>query len=190
MLPLRKNIAEMAGYVPGFQPQEAGWIKLNTNENPYPPSPAAVEAMRSLDADRLRRYPDPAAAAFRQAVSEALGVPLDSVIAGNGSDEVLIVGANGGFGICRIAAAFGDAGATVRCIACANDGSQELLGVGVVHGRIAAKPRGRGGFGWDSTFVPDGHGDRTYGEMSDDEKNAISHRRRAFEALKLALETT
>ena len=46
MIPLRKNIAEMAGYVPGFQPEdEAAWIKLNTNENPYPPSPKVVEAI-------------------------------------------------------------------------------------------------------------------------------------------------
>ena len=86
----RRNIEKMAGYVPGEQPKPGQKvIKLNTNENPYPPSPAAVEAMRSLDPERLRRYPDPAATAFRQSVSDALGVAVDSVIAGNGSDEVL-----------------------------------------------------------------------------------------------------
>ena len=61
MLPFRKNIAEMAGYVPGYQPDEPGWIKLNTNENPYPPSPKVVEAILSElanDGDNLRKYPD------------------------------------------------------------------------------------------------------------------------------------
>jgi XTP/dITP diphosphohydrolase len=57
----------------------------------------------------------------------------------------------------------------------------------VVEGAIASCPRGRRGFGWDSVFVPDDGGGRTYGEMSDGEKNTISHRRRAFEALREAL---
>lgn len=86
----RENIEKMAGYVPGEQPPPgAKVIKLNTNENPYPPSPAAVEVMRSLDGDALRRYPDPLATRFRQVVSETLGLPVDCIIAGNGSDELL-----------------------------------------------------------------------------------------------------
>ena len=86
----RDNIERMAAYVPGEQPAAgAKVVKLNTNENPYPPSPAAVEAMRALDADRLRRYPDPTATAFREVVAGVLDVPLEAVIAGNGSDEVL-----------------------------------------------------------------------------------------------------
>jgi non-canonical purine NTP pyrophosphatase (RdgB/HAM1 family) len=90
-------------------------------------------------------------------------------------------------GIGRIAHCFDDSRATARCLLCATDGTVEILGEGVVEGRIAARPRGRLGFGWDSVFVPDDPGDRTYGEMSEDEKNSISHRRRAFEALRKAL---
>ena len=90
-------------------------------------------------------------------------------------------------GICRIAHAFKDTSATVRCIAMAHDGTHEVVGLGVVHGRIVSTPRGARGFGWDSTFAPDGHGGRTYGEMSEAEKNAISHRRLAFESLRRAL---
>jgi non-canonical purine NTP pyrophosphatase (RdgB/HAM1 family) len=90
-------------------------------------------------------------------------------------------------GICRLVAAFGDPAATVRCIALATDGDREVMGVAEVRGRIVSAPRGDQGFGWDSTFAPaDGDG-RTYGEMSDDEKNSISHRKRAFEALRDAL---
>ncbi|MHC4717678.1 MAG: pyridoxal phosphate-dependent aminotransferase, partial [Planctomycetota bacterium] len=86
----RDNIQRMAGYVPGEQPAAgAKVVKLNTNENPYPPSPKALEALRSIEADALRRYPDPVATRFRQVVSEVLGVPVDWIIAGNGSDEVL-----------------------------------------------------------------------------------------------------
>jgi histidinol-phosphate aminotransferase len=87
---LRKNIERMVGYVPGEQPAPGEKvIKLNTNENPYPPSPKALEVLRSLEAEWLRRYPDPLATRFRQVVSDVLGVPLDWIIAGNGSDEVL-----------------------------------------------------------------------------------------------------
>jgi XTP/dITP diphosphohydrolase len=90
-------------------------------------------------------------------------------------------------GICRMARAFAESGAVVRCIACATDGGDEVVGVGEVEGAISRTPRGRRGFGWDSTFIPaDGDG-RTYAEMEDAEKNAISHRRRAFEALRKAL---
>ena len=86
----RENIERMSGYVPGEQPPAgARVIKLNTNENPYPPSPAAVEILHSFDADLLRRYPDPLAMGFRRAAAEALGVPVDSIIATNGSDELL-----------------------------------------------------------------------------------------------------
>ncbi len=86
----RDNIQKMAGYVPGEQPA-AGVevVKLNTNENPYPPSPKVLEAMRAVEADALRRYPDPLGTRFREVVSEVLGVPVEWIIAGNGSDEVL-----------------------------------------------------------------------------------------------------
>lgn len=86
----RPSIDAMAGYVPGEQPKPGTKIiKLNTNENPYPPSPAAIEVLRNLDSEWLRRYPDPFASEFRQAVSEALGVPVDWIIVGNGSDDLL-----------------------------------------------------------------------------------------------------
>lgn len=88
----RPAIDAMTGYVPGEQPKPGTKIiKLNTNENPYPPSPKAMEVLRSLDGEWLRRYPDPFAREFCQAVSEVLGVPADWVIVGNGSDDVLNV---------------------------------------------------------------------------------------------------
>lgn len=93
----------------------------------------------------------------------------------------------GASGICRIAAAFGDPRAVARCVACAADGSRIVVGEGAVLGSIAAEPRGLSGFGWDPAFIPDDGDGRTYGEMDDDEKNAISHRRKAFIALRDAL---
>ncbi|AET88083.1 histidinol-phosphate aminotransferase [Burkholderia sp. YI23] len=79
-------------YVPGEQPALAHPVKLNTNENPYPPSPRAVEAIRrelGEDGASLRKYPDPTAHALREAVAKHHGVRVDQVFAGNGSDEVL-----------------------------------------------------------------------------------------------------
>jgi histidinol-phosphate aminotransferase len=88
----RPAIDAMTGYVPGEQPKPGTKIiKLNTNENPYPPSPQAMAVLRNLESEWLRRYPDPFAREFCQAVSEALGVPADWVIVGNGSDDVLNV---------------------------------------------------------------------------------------------------
>lgn len=88
----RPNINAMTGYVPGEQPKPGTQIiKLNTNENPYPPSPKAMEVLQRIDAEWLRRYPHPFANDFRQAVSEVLEVPVDWVIVGNGSDELLSV---------------------------------------------------------------------------------------------------
>ncbi|HEY9908950.1 MAG TPA: histidinol-phosphate transaminase [Thermosynechococcaceae cyanobacterium] len=88
----RPAIDAMTGYVPGEQPKPGTQIiKLNTNENPYPPSPQAMAVLRNLDGEGLRRYPDPFARSFCQAVSAALGVPADWVIVGNGSDDVLNV---------------------------------------------------------------------------------------------------
>jgi histidinol-phosphate aminotransferase len=88
----RPAIDAMAGYVPGEQPKPGTKIiKLNTNENPYPPSPQAMAVLQNLDGEWLRRYPDPFARDFCQAVGEALDVPPDWVIVGNGSDDVLNV---------------------------------------------------------------------------------------------------
>jgi histidinol-phosphate aminotransferase len=87
---LRKNIESMAGYTPGEQPAPGDRvIKLNTNENPYPPSPRVIEAVRGLDPDRLRRYPDPMANRVRDLVARMFGVARENVLCGNGSDELL-----------------------------------------------------------------------------------------------------
>ena len=86
----RPNIDAMTGYVPGEQPRGTQRvIKLNTNENPYPPSPAAMQALRDLPAEALRRYSDPVASAVREAVAGALDVPAEWVLVGNGSDDLL-----------------------------------------------------------------------------------------------------
>ncbi|MCY7391755.1 MAG: aminotransferase class I/II-fold pyridoxal phosphate-dependent enzyme, partial [Leptolyngbyaceae cyanobacterium CAN_BIN12] len=86
----RPNVETMAGYVPGEQPKPGtNIIKLNTNENPYPPSPAAMDVLKTLDDELLRRYPNPFANDFRQAISEVLEVPQDWIIVGNGSDDIL-----------------------------------------------------------------------------------------------------
>ncbi|NJN88204.1 MAG: histidinol-phosphate transaminase [Leptolyngbyaceae cyanobacterium SL_7_1] len=86
----RPTIDTMTGYIPGEQPKPGtNILKLNTNENPYPPSPQAMAVLRDLDSEWLRRYPDPFAREFCHAVSAALDVPADWVIVGNGSDDVL-----------------------------------------------------------------------------------------------------
>lgn len=86
----RENIEAMSGYVPGEQPAaDAKVVKLNTNENPYPPSPAAVGVLRSFDGELLRRYPHPYAERFRRAAADVLGVRSEWILAGNGSDDLL-----------------------------------------------------------------------------------------------------
>jgi len=92
MQSMRKNIATMAGYVPGFQPPDGEqWVKLNTNENPYPPSPKVVAAIRQElgEGDSLRRYPDPPSQAARNAAAKLYGFDSEWVIMANGSDELL-----------------------------------------------------------------------------------------------------
>lgn len=83
------TITRLTPYVPGEQPQIEGLIKLNTNENPYPPSEAALEAMRAAIDASLRLYPDPAASALRERIAAYHGVHAGQVFVGNGSDEVL-----------------------------------------------------------------------------------------------------
>lgn len=84
-----RGIADIAPYVPGEQPQGTGWIKLNTNENPYPPSPRAVAAMMTACQARMPLYPDPRSLELRQVLSQRFGVPVESTFVGNGSDEIL-----------------------------------------------------------------------------------------------------
>src|SRR5215213_2183185 len=91
-MPVRPNIRAMAGYVPGEQPRGGEYVKLNTNENPYPPSPRVFEAIRAaLTGDRLRKYPEPLGDTFREAAAKVLGVPPESILIGNGSDDVLTI---------------------------------------------------------------------------------------------------
>jgi histidinol-phosphate aminotransferase len=88
---VRPHIAQMAGYVPGEQPQGGGFIKLNTNENPYPPSPRVKQALAAAVNDRLRLYPDPMASEFLRTAALLHGVEPDMVLAGNGSDDLLTI---------------------------------------------------------------------------------------------------
>src|SRR5436309_1417203 len=89
---LRANIRAMAGYTPGEQPRDNAYTKLNTNENPYPPSPRVLEAIReAATGDRLRKYPDPVGLAFRQTAGRVLDVHPDSILIGNGSDDILTI---------------------------------------------------------------------------------------------------
>jgi len=88
---VRPSVEQIAGYVPGEQPQESGWVKLNTNENPYPPSPKVVEAIERTARGRLNVYPDPVGTAFREAVGQLFDVDPDWVLPANGSDENLTI---------------------------------------------------------------------------------------------------
>ncbi|MBI2425653.1 MAG: histidinol-phosphate transaminase [Candidatus Hydrogenedentes bacterium] len=87
---VREILKDVEGYTPGEQPQGSNLIKLNTNENPYPPAPGVLEALRNLSADALRKYPDPLSVAFRRACAQRYGAPDESwIFAGNGMDELL-----------------------------------------------------------------------------------------------------
>jgi histidinol-phosphate aminotransferase len=87
----RKNIAALAGYVPGEQPRDENVIKLNTNENPYPPSPRVFAALRKAINRSLRLYPDPLANSLCAVAASIYGVRPENILAGNGSDEILSI---------------------------------------------------------------------------------------------------
>ena len=84
MRPWEANIRKVVPYVPGDQPGGDKLIKLNTNENPYPPAPGAIRALRELETDRLRKYPDPAASMLVEALAGYYGVGSDQVFVGVG----------------------------------------------------------------------------------------------------------
>src|SRR2546430_16599495 len=88
---VRRSIRAMEGYVPGKQPTDGTYIKLNTNENPYPPSPRVLEALRQAVGAELRLYSDPMALRLRETAAELYGCGGDGVIAGNGSDDILTI---------------------------------------------------------------------------------------------------
>ena len=87
----RPDVDRIEGYTPGEQPQESGWVKLNTNENPYPPSPRVVDAISSAAGDRLNVYPDPLSTRFCQKAAELFGLSPDWILPANGSDENLTI---------------------------------------------------------------------------------------------------
>ena len=89
--PFLPHIDRMSGYTPGEQPRGGGVIKLNTNENPYPPSPKALEAMAKGLGEALRKYPDPVGTDFRTAAASLHGVDPNMILAGNGSDDLLTI---------------------------------------------------------------------------------------------------
>ncbi len=84
-----KNIRKVVPYVPGEQPNMPGMIKLNTNENPYPPAPGVIKALQEFKADKLRLYPDPTAKLLAYTLADYYNVGKDQVFVGVGSDDVL-----------------------------------------------------------------------------------------------------
>ena len=86
---IRPLVRRLHPYVPGEQPKIRGLIKLNTNENPYPPSPKVLAAIRAAADGRLRLYPNPTAEGLRARLAKFHGCAPDNFIAGNGSDELL-----------------------------------------------------------------------------------------------------
>lgn len=98
---VRAAIRRLQAYVPGEQPRDRRYIKLNTNENPYPPSPRVIEAVRAAASEDLHLYPDPVATELRRAAAEIYRVSPQQILAGNGSDELLSM-------IVRACAAAGD----------------------------------------------------------------------------------
>src|ERR1051325_5307086 len=89
---VRSSVRAMEGYTPGEQPALGERVvKLNTNENPFPPSPTVIKAIREVEPELLRRYPEPTARKFREAAATVLGVTPDMILAANGSDDVLAI---------------------------------------------------------------------------------------------------
>jgi histidinol-phosphate aminotransferase len=85
----RENVEKAKAYEPGFQPKQIDVVKLNTNENPYPPSPNVMKALAEITPDKLRRYPDPLGNEFRRAAAEVNNVKPDDIMCCNGGDELL-----------------------------------------------------------------------------------------------------
>src|SRR3954447_5479853 len=86
---VRRLVRGLHAYVPGEQPKIAGLIKLNTNENPYPPSPKVLAAVKRATDGRLRLYPNPTAQRLREQLAKLHGCKAENIIVGNGSDELL-----------------------------------------------------------------------------------------------------
>ena len=87
----KDNLRTIDPYVPGEQPQLSDMIKLNTNENPYPPSPKARDVLTNFELDTLRLYPDPDSSLLVNAIAKRYEVGADQVFVGVGSDDVLVI---------------------------------------------------------------------------------------------------
>ena len=103
---IRRQVERMSAYVPGEQPKVAGLIKLNTNENPYPPSPRVLDKLRGAIDEKLRLYPDPTSAALRARLGKLHGFDADEIVIGNGCDDVLNLCARAFCGECEKLAYF------------------------------------------------------------------------------------
>jgi histidinol-phosphate aminotransferase len=88
---IRREVLAIEGYTPGEQPRDRRYVKLNTNENPYPPSAAVLDAVRAAANAELRLYPDPSGRVLREKASARYGLPAPCILVGNGSDELLSV---------------------------------------------------------------------------------------------------
>lgn len=86
---LSARFADLEAYVPGEQPQDMQYVKLNTNESPFPPAPAVLEAVNAAEISRLNLYPDPEGRALREKLAEHYGVQMENIFLANGSDELL-----------------------------------------------------------------------------------------------------
>ena len=86
---LHSRYKQMDAYVPGEQPSDQTYIKLNTNESPYPPSPEVIAAISKEEAEKLRLYPDPTCKSLRKALAESFGVAAENIFVSNGSDDIL-----------------------------------------------------------------------------------------------------
>lgn len=85
----KENLIKITPYTAGEQPAKRDFIKLNANENPYPPAPEAAKIIREFKAETLNKYPDANAAPLCEAIGKRLGIPGKNIFAGNGSDDVL-----------------------------------------------------------------------------------------------------
>ena len=167
----RPAIDALAAYQPGEQPAaDAAVVKLNTNENPYPPSAAALAALRAVEPDSLRRYPQPAADEFRESAAGVLGVDPAWIVAGNGSDDLLTM-------LFRSVAgrrpAGGVSGADLQPLPHAGADAGCAGGGGAVRRlvRAARGPAGGGGGGADARGQPQQplrqpHAERDLGELA------------------------
>lgn len=86
---MRSCVERMIPYIPGEQPKDPSLVKLNTNENPYPPAPGVLRALESLSPAQMRKYPDPLCVSLREAIGRDLNIPTNQIVIGNGSDEIL-----------------------------------------------------------------------------------------------------